>query len=112
MRRLYSASDVRAYARCPRQWWYERRSVELAALTPDVVERRLAALHRRYGADAASRPEYRLLVDLLGRDDRLARGARIHRAHASRALRPTGCLLPAGLLAAALLLLFALPRYT
>lgn len=111
MRRLYAASDVRAYARCRRQWWYERRSAEFAALEPSVIARRMVALRRRYGSGAESLPAYRLLADLAARDANLERGARVHRAHAARALRPSGCLPLAGLLAGMLLLLFRLQRY-
>jgi len=111
MRRLYAASDVRAYARCRRQWWYERRSAELAVLEPAVIARRMAALRRRYGSGAEEAPAYRLLADLAARNEDLERGARIHRAHAARALRPSGCLPVAGLLTGMLLLLFRLGRY-
>jgi len=112
MRRLYSASDVRLYARCRRQWWYERRASELAALEPAELARRMAALRRRYGARTDSLPAYRLLADLAARGERLDRGALVHRRHAARALRPTGCLPMTGLLAVALLLLFSQGRYT
>lgn len=111
MRRLYAASDVRAYARCRRQWWYERRSSELATLEPAVIVERMAALRRRHGARAESLPAYRLLADLAARHTNLERGARVHRAHATRALRPSGCLPVVGLLAGVLLLLFRLQRY-
>jgi hypothetical protein len=111
MRRLYAASDVRSYARCRRQWWYERRSAEFAALEPTVIARRMAALRRRYGAEAEGLPAYRLLADLAARDANLERGARVHRAHAARTLRPSGCLPVMGLLAGLLLLLFRLGRY-
>lgn len=111
MRRLYAASDVRAYARCRRQWWYERRSAELAALEPIVIAKRMAALHRRHGAGAEEAPAYRLLAGLAARDANLERGARVHRAHAARALRPSGCLPVAGLLTGVLLLLFRIGRY-
>ncbi len=111
MRRLYAASDVRAYARCRRQWWYERRSAELAALEPAVIARRMAALRQRYGSGVEDLPTYRLLADLSARDANLERGARVHRAHAARALRSNGCLPVAGLLAGTLLLLFRLGRY-
>lgn len=111
MRRLYTASDVRAYARCRRQWWYERRSTDLAALEPSVIARRMAALRRLHGARADDLPAYRLLADLAARDANLEHGARVHRAHAARALRPSGCLPMAGLFAGVLLLLFRLDRY-
>ena len=112
MRRLYAASDVRAYARCRRQWWYERRAAEWAALDPVEIERRLAILRRRHGARAGEAPAYRLLDDLAARGARLERGREVHRAHATRALRPAGCLPMAGLLTMVLLLLFRLRRYT
>ncbi len=112
MRRLYSASDVRAYARCRRQWWYERRGAEWASLEPAEIERRLAVLRRRHGARAGDIPAYRLLADLAARGERLERGRQVHRAHAARAFRPAGCLPVAGLLAMGLLLLFRLWRYT
>lgn len=112
MRRLYSASDVRAYARCRRQWWYERRAAEWAALAPAEIERRMGALRRRHGARTGDMPVYRLLDDLAARGERLERGRHAHRAHAARALRPAGCLPAVGLLALCLLPLFQLRRYT
>ena len=113
MRRLYSASDVRRYARCPRQWWYETRGDELGALTPPEIARRLDALRRRYGAAAHEQPAYRLLADLAAREERLAHGREVHHTHARRALRPLGCLPLAGLVVvtALLLLLLLAPRY-
>ncbi len=116
MGRLYTANDVRSYARCPRQWWYEARSEELAALSPDEVRRRLDRLRRRHGAAADDLPAYRLLSDLAAREQSLAHGRETHRAHAVRALSPaesrgrgSGCLPLAGLVllavATALLLL-------
>ena len=103
----YSASDVRRYARCPRQWWYEARSGELAGLEPAELERRMAMLRRRHGAAAENLPAYRLLADLREREERLAHGRAVHEAHAARvARRRAGCLLPAaGLLLTALCLL-------
>ena len=93
MTRLYSASDVRRYARCPRQWWYEARQAEWASLTAEEIERRLAALRRRHGVRAEEMPAYQLLADLAERQRHLARGRRVHAAHARRALRPgLGCL--------------------
>lgn len=93
--RRYSASDVRRYARCPRQWWYETRSEELADLEPAELARRMAALRRRYGDTAESLPAYRLLADLLQREERLAVGRETHAAHAARvARRRSGCLIP------------------
>ncbi len=103
----YSASDVRRYARCPRQWWYEARSGELAGLAAAELERRMAALRRRHGAAAENLPAYRLLADLREREDRLAHGRAVHAAHAARvARRRAGCMLPAaGLLVVGLCLL-------
>lgn len=93
MRRLYSASDVRRYARCPRQWWYETRQAELASLSAEEIERRLTALRRRYGARAEETTAYQLLDDLAARQRQLARGRHVHAAHARRALHPgLGCL--------------------
>ena len=93
MRRLYSASDVRRYARCPRQWWYEARQDEWVSLTAAEIERRLVALRRRHGAQAETMPAYRLLADLAARQRHLAHGRQVHLAHARQALRPgLGCL--------------------
>ncbi len=96
--RRYAASEVRSYARCARQWWYESRDDELATLSPAEITRRLAALRRRHGRDAATLPLYKLLTDLAARDDRLSRGRAAHHAHAAR-VRDTasghGCLFPA-----------------
>lgn len=106
MKHLYTASDVRRYARCPRQWWYEARADELAALGPDEVRRRLDALRRRYGDAAGDLAAYRLLTDLAARHERLAHGRDVHRAHAARALgRGRGCLLPITVFLAVILLL-------
>lgn len=92
-RKLYTASDIRSYARCPRQWWYETRSAELARLSAEEVERRLAALRRRHGTRAEDLAAYQLLADLAARHERLARGRASHATHARQALRPrVGCL--------------------
>lgn len=98
--RRYSASDIRRYARCPRQWWYEARSAEMAGLDAAEAERRMAVLRRRHGAAATDLPAYRLLADLQEREERLAYGRAAHAAHAARvARRRIGCALPvAGLL--------------
>lgn len=110
--RRYSASDVRRYARCPRQWWYEARRDDLAALTPAELERRMAALRRRHGAGAENLPAYLLLADLAARQEQMAHGRAAHRAHAARvSRRGAGCFLPfAGLLVVALCLTLALTR--
>lgn len=93
MRRIYSASDVRRYARCRRQWWYEARQAELVSLSAEEIERRLTALRRRHGALAEQMPAYQLLAGLAARRQHLARGQAVHAAHARRALRPgLGCL--------------------
>lgn len=103
MSKPYSASDVRRYARCPRQWWYETRRDELASLEPAELERRAALLRRRYGVRATELPAYQLLVDLAARQDRLASGRTTHREHATRvAQRRAGCLIPAALFVVAL----------
>jgi len=95
--RRYAASEVRSYARCARQWWYESRDDELATLTPSEIARRMAALRRRHGRDAAELPLYKLLAALSARDDRLSRGRAVHHAHAARVrsgARGRGCLPP------------------
>ncbi len=112
MTRLYSASDIRTYAQCPRQWWYEARSAELAVLTPEEVRHRLVALRRRHGRQAEDLPAYRLLADLEAREERRAHGNAVHRAHAAAvharthvSPRRAGCLpLLAGTLTLTLLL--------
>lgn len=106
MKRLYTASDVRRYARCPRQWWYEARADELAALDPDEVRQRLDALRRRHGDAAGDLAAYQLLADLAARHERLAHGRDVHRAHAARALGGgRGCLFPITVFLAVVLLL-------
>lgn len=96
--RRYAASEVRSYARCARQWWYESRDDELATLSPAEIARRMSALRRRHGREATTLPLYKLLSDLAARDDRLTQGRSVHHAHATR-VRGTaggrGCLLPA-----------------
>jgi len=93
--RRYSASDIRRYTRCPRQWWYEARRDDLAQLTPAELERRMAALRRRHGAGAEALPAYLLLSDLAARQQQMAHGRAVHRAHAARvSRRRIGCLLP------------------
>lgn len=75
----------------------------MAALDPAELERRIAWLRQRYGAEAPARPDYRLLVDLAVRQGRLTRGSALHREHAARvARRRAGCLLPAALLVVSL----------
>jgi hypothetical protein len=94
-RRLYSASEVRSFARCPELWWYERRRADLVRLDPAALRRRRDLLQREFGAAAARLPEDRLLAHLLVRQERLARGNEFHLAHAARVPKARGgCLLP------------------
>ncbi len=110
--RRYSASDIRRYARCPRQWWYEARRDDLAELTPAELDRRMAALRRQHGAGAESLPAYLLLSDLAARQQQMAHGRAVHRAHAARVSRPrAGCLLPFVALCIVLARVMVLPLY-
>jgi hypothetical protein len=94
-RRLYSASEVRSFARCPELWWYERRRADLVGLDAATLQRRRDLLRRDFGARAARLPEDRLLAQLLARREHLARGTAFHRAHEAHAVKArSGCLLP------------------
>ena len=82
-RRIFSASDLAQFEYCPLAWWYEEVS-DLAQADQDELAGRLKELEDKYGASAASSPEYEVIKRLFDRAGRFAQGHEQQAADASQ----------------------------
>lgn len=78
---LFTASEVAEFEYCPLAWWHEQFEPWAQAGSEELFAR-LVELEHEHGAQAPALPEYRLIEQLLLRQNAFEQGQRQHQEHA------------------------------
>lgn len=79
--RIFTASEVAAFAYCPLAWWHERFELAAQADTEELFAR-LVELEHEHDAQAPALPEYQMIEQLLLRRGAFEQGRQQHQDHA------------------------------